>query len=121
MVDENNTTKLASLWETKINGSEEKGVRKSQKVDIPDEQAVVKTYSKNALSSTDSSPTTVLKSKSKSTNGSNPNKEAAIDNRSDAGTRGIVESKFFFFVFQIFFFCSFSRSLKNGWICCATP
>lgn len=35
--EKDNTSKLATLWEDKIHGSDEKGVRKATAVDIPDE------------------------------------------------------------------------------------
>lgn len=35
--EKDNTSKLANLWEDKISGSDEKGVRKTSTVDIPDE------------------------------------------------------------------------------------
>ena len=74
------------MWETKIrSGSEEKGVRKSQGVDVPDEP-VSKTYCKQASSSTDSSPVTILKSKSAV--------KESVDSRSDSNTREIVERKY---------------------------
>lgn len=75
------------MWENKINGSDEKGVRKSTGIDKPDELVVVKSFNKStasAASSTDNSPVTVLKSK-----------PASMDTTSSSSqqvhTRGIVE------------------------------
>lgn len=92
MVNKDNTSKLANMWETKIVSNEEKGVRKSKAVDTPDEIVVVKP-ALTSTSSTDSSPTTVtvLKSTSKPLPPLNPT--SSSNNLSpNSSTRGIVQS-----------------------------
>lgn len=84
-----NTSKLAHLWENKIHGSDEKGVRKSTGIDKPDELVVVKSFNKStasATSSTDNSPVTVLKSKP-----SSMDVTTTSSSSQQVHTRGIVE------------------------------
>lgn len=90
MVNKDNTSKLANMWETKLISNEEKGVRKSKAVDTPDEIVVSKPALASTTSSADSSPTTVtvLKTSSK------PLPPLAPPNLSpNNSTRGIVQSK----------------------------
>lgn len=81
-----NTSKLAHLWENKINGSDEKGVRKSTGIDKPDELVVVKSFNKTTSSSTDTSPVTILKTKP-------PSMDVSTNSSSSqqVHTRGMVE------------------------------
>lgn len=64
-------SKLANLWEHKIQGTDEKGVHKAQSVDVPDDVVIVKMRSTSdifkANSKIDVSPTTVTLGRTPST------------------------------------------------------